>query len=139
MVSSVSVTLAMALTTTTGFCCRRSFTIAATRSMARASSTEVPPNFITIIGVTSWQSYGSAGQVSIEVTLGIEQLRIQHRRAGGSADGVVRKHGELPIEHPAGPQPAHRCGHACSHVDIKPRLRAVIRFQVHHRMWRGAG
>jgi hypothetical protein len=27
----------------------------ATRSMARASSTEVPPNFITIIGVASWR------------------------------------------------------------------------------------
>ena len=60
MVSSVSVTRAMALTTTTGFCGTRSLTIAATRSMALASSTEVPPNFITIIGVTSRQDCGSA-------------------------------------------------------------------------------
>src|SRR5260370_35200766 len=58
MVSSVSVTLAMALTTTTGFCGRRPLTIAATRSMARAASTEVPPNFKTIIGVTRWGETG---------------------------------------------------------------------------------
>ena len=50
MVSSVSVTLAMALTTTTGFCGRRPLTMDATRSMALASSTEVPPNFMTIMG-----------------------------------------------------------------------------------------
>src|ERR1700722_17850490 len=50
MVRSVSVTLAMALTTTTGFCARRPSTMEATRSMALASSTDVPPNFMTIMG-----------------------------------------------------------------------------------------
>src|SRR5437667_2658892 len=40
----------MALTTTTGFCESRPPTIAAARLMAWASCTEVPPNFMTIIG-----------------------------------------------------------------------------------------
>ncbi len=48
--SNWSVTLAMALTTTTGFCALRPLTIVAARSMALASCTEVPPNFMTIIG-----------------------------------------------------------------------------------------
>jgi hypothetical protein len=41
--------LAMALTTITGFLATRPFTMDAVRSIALASSTEVPPNFITII------------------------------------------------------------------------------------------
>src|SRR5579863_2194666 len=98
MVSSVSVTLAIALTTTTGFCGSRSFTIAATRSMARASSTEVPPNFITIIGV-SWRDCGSAVRISFhrargEVAFGLEQFGVQHSRTRGAANRVVREHGE---------------------------------------------
>src|SRR5207248_5818019 len=48
--SSWSVTLAIALTTTTGKRSRLAATIVAARSTAAASSTEVPPNFITIIG-----------------------------------------------------------------------------------------
>src|SRR5215831_922443 len=46
---SWSVILASALTTTTGRSGRRSRTMAATRSMACASCTEVPPNFMTIM------------------------------------------------------------------------------------------
>jgi hypothetical protein len=42
--------LAIALTTTTGFLAARPLTIDAVRSIALASSTEVPPNFITIMG-----------------------------------------------------------------------------------------
>jgi hypothetical protein len=38
----------MALTTTKGRSGKRAFTMAATRSMAAASSTDVPPNFMTI-------------------------------------------------------------------------------------------
>jgi hypothetical protein len=49
MVTSWSVTLAMALTTTSGDPSNRLATILATRSMASALSTEVPPNFITIM------------------------------------------------------------------------------------------
>ena len=46
--SNWSVTLAMALTTTTGFCpATRPATMAAVRPMAAGSSTDVPPNFIT--------------------------------------------------------------------------------------------
>src|SRR6476660_2908639 len=48
MARSWSVTLAMALTTTTGFCSRRPLTIAPARSIALASCTEVPPNFMTM-------------------------------------------------------------------------------------------
>src|SRR6185312_13878553 len=40
----------MALTTTTGLLPVRPFTISAAREIAVASSTDVPPNFITIIG-----------------------------------------------------------------------------------------
>jgi hypothetical protein len=39
----------MADTTTTGFLSSRARTISATRVMASADSTEVPPNFMTII------------------------------------------------------------------------------------------
>src|SRR5947209_17570727 len=129
MVSSVSVTLAMALTTTTGFCGKRPLTMAATRSMARASSTEVPPNFITIIGVTSfagrWQTWmrrvrgreartgraelvekKSAGQAELlwrcsssQIAFGLQQFGVEHGRPGSSADSVVRQHGKFPVEH----------------------------------------
>src|SRR5215472_9823252 len=50
MARSWSVILARALTTATGRSLCRSRTMAATRSMAFASCTEVPPNFITIMG-----------------------------------------------------------------------------------------
>ena len=44
-----SVTLAIALTTTTGCWSSRSCTIARNRSIAAASSIDVPPNFVTIM------------------------------------------------------------------------------------------
>src|SRR5208282_408545 len=139
MVSSVSVTLAMALTTTTGRWGNRSLTIAATRSMARASSTEVPPNFITIIGVTSskkrWRKEGAGarrGRNSSEVALSSQQFRVQYRCPGRSADGVVGKHGKLPVQHFTGPQAAYSRGHTRPEVHVKARLRTVIRFQIHH-------
>src|SRR5689334_2319220 len=47
---SWSVTFAIALTTTTGSSRRRPLTICAARSIAAASCTDVPPNFITIMG-----------------------------------------------------------------------------------------
>src|SRR5258708_34938678 len=102
MVSSVSVTLAMALTTTTGPCCRRPLTMAATRSIARASSTEVPPNFMTIIGVASWREYGGAAPglfspTRAEGNLCFKQFRIQERGAPRAAGGVVGEHAEPSI------------------------------------------
>jgi hypothetical protein len=45
----------MALTTTMGNCLRRLATMLATRSMASALSTEVPPNFITIMRAPFWE------------------------------------------------------------------------------------
>jgi hypothetical protein len=51
MVTSWSVTRAIALTTTIGLCSKRVATIFATRSIARALSTDVPPNFMTIMPV----------------------------------------------------------------------------------------
>src|SRR2546423_1181247 len=50
MASSLFVVFPMAETTTIGFRSTRARTIDATRSMAAADSTDVPPNFITIIG-----------------------------------------------------------------------------------------
>src|SRR5579859_5364518 len=60
MARSWSVILASALTTTTGRSGRRSRTMAATRSMAWASCTEVPPNFITIMGTPGGKSVCTA-------------------------------------------------------------------------------
>src|SRR5713226_5701974 len=101
MASNWSVTWAMALTNTAGLCSRRALTIPAERSMARASSTEVPPNFITIIGVDSSGS-GERGSVwmaerrrlwskiSLQVTLSLQQLGVEQGRPGFHADRVVR-------------------------------------------------
>src|SRR5919197_3685257 len=103
----------MALTTTTGFWGRRPLTISAARSMALASSTEVPPNFMTSMSarpqatcfacdLNPYQGTPSgvpqqpkiepasaAAGESIEISLGLEQFRVQQGRAGGSANGVV--------------------------------------------------
>src|SRR5712671_4837361 len=134
----------MALTTTTGFCDDRPLTIAATRSIARASSTDVPPNFITIMGVASWQDYESANPRSfrvtiVEIALGLEQFGIQHGRAGGAPNGVVREHGKFPIQHAARPQMPNRRCHARAHINVKARLRTVIRLQVNHGTLRRTG
>src|SRR5258708_4711654 len=125
----------MALTTTIGLCARRFLTMAATRSMACASSTEVPPNFITIIGVDSWEGCGRAVLSSfrgtgVQIAPGFEQFGIQHGCAGGAADGVVREHRELPLQDSAGAQTADGRSHARSQVDIEPRLRTVTRLQI---------
>src|SRR5712692_11571091 len=141
MASSWSVTLAMALTTTTGFCACRPFTIAAARSIALASSTEVPPNFITIIGDTFFAAdRRRAAQMechirifgrchpqrtqrsSIEISPGLEQFGVEQGRAGRPANGVMRKHGELPIQHATRTQAAYRGRHSVAPVGIEARL-----------------
>src|SRR5271169_3399878 len=119
---SWSVTLASALTTTIGFSGTRSRTMHAARSMAEASSTDVPPNFITIMREARW---------STQVSLRLQQFGIQQRRARGSADGVVREHGKLPVQQVARTQPAHTHRHAAATIGIKPRLRTVGRRVVH--------
>src|SRR5580700_10235954 len=85
MVRSWSVTLAMALTTTTGFSASRPFTMAAARAMALASCTEVPPNFMTIMKDTLAADQRSGTQIdsgcrqgfSIEVAPDLQQLSVQ--------------------------------------------------------------
>src|SRR5438270_10003590 len=116
MVRSVSVTLAMALTTTTGCCDWRPATIEVTRSMALASSTEVPPNFITIIGASS------------KVSLGLEEFGVEDGGSGRAADRIVREHGEFPVEDATGAQPSHHGSHAGSHFHVETRLGTIIRF-----------
>src|SRR6476661_3144823 len=142
MARSWSVILASALTTTTGRSGRRSRTMAATRSMAWASCTEVPPNFITIMralrrtsttetrrhgerhggvcSATEWPEYPSAvaRTRSTQVSLRFKQLDIQHGCTSSAADGVVRKHGEFPVEDIAGTQPPTDSGHATSAVTV---------------------
>src|SRR3954470_13743952 len=118
MASSWSVTRAIALTTTTGVLGRRSRTIAAARSMAAASSTEVPPNFITIMPALQG---GSFRQVPVRV----KKLGIQQGSTRGAADHVVREHGELPVKQTAGTQAADGDRHARTGVNIQPRLWTV--------------
>src|SRR5919197_912151 len=125
MAKSWSVTLASALTTTTGFSGRRSRTMHAARSMAAASSTDVPPNFMMIMHEARW---------SIQVSLHLQQFRIEQRRARRPADGIVREHSELPIQKVAGTQPAHAHGHAAATFGVQPRLWAVRRAIVHDRL-----
>src|SRR5438270_4670626 len=119
----------MALTMTTGDCGKRSRTIATARSIAAASSTEVPPNFITII--PALQS-GSFRQVSVRM----KKLGVQQGSAGGAADHVVREHGELPIEKIARAEPPDRDRHAGAGVYVKPGLRSIGGIHVDDRLFR---
>ena len=60
-----------------------------------------------------------------QLTQAGEQLGVQDGGSGGSANGVVREHGELPVEHAAGAQAADGDGHAVAAIAIEARLRAV--------------
>ena len=105
----------------------------------------MPPNFITIIGVsiplevadvdTRARSEDARAEFSgcmrywsrsHQIALGLEQLGIQHRRPGRAANGIVRKHGKLPIQHAAGPQTPDRVVMPFAGFHIKPRLRPVV-------------
>ena len=57
-----------------------------------------------------------------KLALGVEQLGIEQGRAGSTADCVVRKHRELPIEQAAGAQPADHRRHARG--PATPRIRS---------------
>src|SRR5256885_15057458 len=118
MARSWSVTPAIALTTATGACGRRSRTMAAARSMAAASPTEVPPNFITIMPALPGGSFR-------QISLRMEQLSVQQGRARRSADHVVREHSELPIEKIARAQAPDGNRHPGARVDVEAWLRAV--------------
>src|SRR5579862_3233168 len=117
MASSWSVTFAIALTTTAGFCVRRLFTIVAARSIAIESCTEVPPNFITLIAACT----SRAGRIwktdhSLQVSPHFEQFSVEHGGPGSTADGIVREHGELPVENAARTQTSDGRSHAVSSV-----------------------
>src|SRR5258708_19785311 len=129
MANSWSVILARALTTTTGFTASRSRTIAAALSMACASWTEVPPNFITIIGARSPSR-------STEVSLSVEKLAVQNCSAGRAANHVVREQRKFPVKDIAGPQPSDHGSHAASAIHVKPRLRTVRRGLIDHWLLR---
>src|SRR6185295_4632479 len=128
MFSNWSVTFAMALTTTTGRCGRRSLTICAARSMASASCTEVPPNFMTIMGdhPVRWHSP--------KKSLHLKQLGVQQGRPRRTADGVMGENCKLPVKHAAGTQAAHGRSHALSRINVETRLRTVRSTHVDHRL-----
>src|SRR5437868_9287627 len=102
MARSLLVVLPIADTTTIGWRWTRALTIVATRSMAAADSTEVPPNFITIM---------SESQMSIEMPFQVHQFRIEHRGPGCATDRVVAEGNELPVEHRARTEAADKRRH----------------------------
>src|SRR5271165_755230 len=134
MASNWSVTLAMALTTTNGRSGRRPFTMLATRSMAVASSTEVPPNFMTITAAPPSKNMG--GRPSRQIALRLEEFGVEQGRARSAADGVMREHGELVVQNAAGAQPPDAHRHAVAAVNIEARLRAVGRIVIDERLSR---
>src|SRR2546427_2430860 len=138
MASSLFVVLPIAETTTTGRRAARARTIAATRSMAVADSTEVPPNFITII---EWRLAAVVSHLggcpvypSIQHALRVHQLGIEHGRSRGAADGVVRERNEFIVEHRTRAQPPDERRHATVALGVLARLRPVILRHVGHRL-----
>src|SRR5258708_3075180 len=103
--------------------------MAAARSIDVASWTDVPPNFITIIGARSPSR-------STEVSLSVEKLAVQNRSAGRAANHVVAKQREFPVEDIAWTQTPDHGGHAASAIHVKPRLRTVRRTLIDDRLLR---
>src|SRR6267378_2508360 len=130
----------MALTTTTGRSASRPCTIWPTRSIAFASCTEVPPNFMTIMGggapcgCGGWQTIFSP-----EIPLRLQEFGIEESGSGGSAYRIVGEHGEFPVQHIALAQAPNRGRHSRTRIHIQPRLRAVNTLQTHHRLSGPAG
>src|SRR5579864_9056602 len=120
MASSLLVVLPMAETTTTGLRAALALTMDATRSMAAADSTEVPPNFITIIAAP-WRLCPS-----VQHSLRVHELGVQNGGAGGSANRVVRKGHELVVKHGTGAQAADEGCHTPVALGVLARLRAVV-------------
>src|ERR1022692_1092534 len=123
MASNWSVTLAMALTTTKGRSGKRVFTMAATRSMAAASSTDVPPNFMTITVSPPAKEVGALA--SRQEALRLEEFGVENGGASGATNCVVREHSELVVEHTAGTQSFHAHRHPIPAVHVEARLRPV--------------
>src|SRR6516165_9844298 len=120
----------MALTTTNGRSSRRLSTMLATRSMAAASSTEVPPNFITITAAPSLCVGKARPQRSRQVTLHLQEFGVEECRPGGAANRVVRENGELVVEHAARTEAPNAYCHAFPAIDVETRLRAIRRLVV---------
>src|SRR5271169_937048 len=120
MASNWFVTFAMALTTTNGRSGKRDVTMLATRSMAVASSTEVPPNFMTITAAPHWSDVGGRG--SRQIALRLEEFGVEQRCSRCTADGVVGEHGELVVQNAAGTQASDRYRHSITAVYVKSRL-----------------
>src|ERR1700712_3198013 len=95
--SSRLVVLAIAETTTTGWRERRSRTIPATRSIAAALSTELPPNFMTIM---------TSSPSGADQPLALHHLGLEQGGARRPAQDVVGEGGELPMEEVALAQPS---------------------------------
>src|ERR1017187_8772199 len=123
MASNWSVTLAMALTTTKGRSGKRVFTMDATRSMAAASSMDVPPNFMTITATPPAKEVEALA--SRKEALRLEEFGVEQGGASGATDGVVREHRKLVVEHTTGTKPAHANGHPVASVHVEARLRPV--------------
>src|SRR5271166_2206415 len=134
MASNWSVTLAMALTTTNGCSDRRAFTMLATRSIAVASSTEVPPNFMTITDAPPGLDVG--GRWSRQIALRLEEFSVEQRRSRCAADSVVREHSELVVQNAAGTQSSHGNGHSVAAVHIEAWLRTVRCIVIDERLRR---
>src|SRR6266568_2845824 len=141
----------MALTTTTGLCSSRSRTIPTARSMALASPTEVPPNFMTM-DISYWNPHLSQERRKMapplsrrvrarspQISLRLQQLGVEQRGSGGTADRIVGEQGELPVKHSTRTQAADRRGHATAGINIKARLRTISRVCLQHGSFRRAG
>src|SRR5580700_654018 len=130
--SSVSVTLDMALTTTYGCSANRPLTMPAMRSIAVASSTEVPPNFITITVLPPSRLLESR-RASRQVALYFEEFGVQQRSAGRAANRVVREHRELVIKDATGTKTPDADRHPATTVEIEAWLWTVRGRVVHQR------
>src|SRR5215831_314160 len=154
MARSWSVIFARALTTTTGCSANRWRTMAAARSMASASWTEVPPNFMTIIGAPggpqatieirkreerpnqgmSCDQLLLAPILSTQVSLRAQKLAVQNGCAGGATDGVVGENREFPVEDATWTQASNHGRHALAAIPVQPRLGPVRRAVINHRL-----
>ena len=98
----------------------------ATRSMATADSTDVPPNFMTIM-------------LLIQESFGLHQLRVQHRGSGRAPHRIVAERHELPVENRARTQTPDESRHAALALSILARLRTVVLCHVLDRHLWSAG
>src|SRR4051812_8304290 len=107
MPSSALVAPAIAETTTMGLRSNRPRTISTARVIASAFCTEVPPNLRTI-------TRGSRGKRAARH----RELRVEHRSAGGAANGVVRHRDEAEVEHRISAHAAHYARHAAAGHEV---------------------